>query len=81
MEPRGAVVNNYTLLKKNPDDTEIEIATEQARTTGEALMVFGRRREVTCDLELCDLAEAEFFLKWLNPNSGRFDREPVRCKR
>jgi hypothetical protein len=77
------VVNNYTLLKKSADDTEIEIAIEEARTAEEALMVFGRRGEVACKLEFCDIADAEFFLKYLQPNaiSTRFEYKPLRCKK
>jgi hypothetical protein len=76
-------MTRYALLKK---DGVTDIAHEEARSPGEALMVFGKRPEINDQLELSDdEAGAEFFLKWLQPRTGFpaevFEIVPVRYKR
>lgn len=73
-------MSTYTLVKKNADDTEFEIATELAGTPLEALIVFGKTKGINRKLEFCRFENAEYYLKWLNTNSipAEYMREPVR---
>jgi hypothetical protein len=74
-------MTEFTLL----DGNDKEIAREVAGTKEEALLVFGKRTDVSGRLELCDnFSEAKFRLKWLNPVTefpAEFEFASVRYKR